>query len=411
MRLAARPALALLLLSTAARAAAAPPPAPAPAAGPASAGAAVAAEAAGASASDNPPPAAEPGERTAETAAHPQGHVAAAEAQRHGNRWFALPVLFWLPETRLGFGATGGLHLDLRGAPRPSSVFVGAVYTLERQGSVDVAGEIYLPNGMLLSGRTRVVHFPDVFYGIGPHTTAEDREKFTRRGAEAVVTAELPVLPDLRIGPRVDLRAEEIQDREPGGLLARGTVAGWDGYTAAAAGASATYDTRDSTFWPMRGTVLQAWYVYAPAALGRRHATFGRGVAEARHFVPLGHRRVLGLHAYGEAAHGEPPFTLLPKLGSTRFLRGIREGRYRDRVDWVTQAELRTPVVGRLGAAAFAAVGDVAPSLRALTLQSVKASGGAGLRWRLTEDGANIRVDVAASRLGVELYVLVLEAF
>ena len=41
----------------------------------------------------------------------------------------------------------------------------------------------------------------------------------------------------------------------------------------------------------------------------------------------------------------------------------------------------------------------------------MKLAGGAGLRFRLTDAGANIRLDVAASRLGVELYVLVLEAF
>ena len=217
-------------------------------------------------------------------------------------------------------------------------------------------------------------------------------------------------VPGLRAGPRVDARAEEIDGRTPGGRLAQGDLTGWNGYSAVALGASVTWDTRDGTFWPSRGTLAQAWWVQAPAAVGR-HRPFGRGVAELRRFLPLGRGATLGLHAYGEAVEGDPPFTLLPKLGSTRFLRGFREGRYRDRVSWATQAELRVPVRGRVSAAAFAAVGDVAPSLRALSLQSVKVAGGAGLRFRLTDAGANIRVDGAISRFGPELYVLVLEAF
>ncbi len=358
-----------------------------------------------------PPPLTEPpAEDGAQAPAHGTGHVAGAEAKKRGDRWFALPVLFYLPETKLGFGATGGLHLALRGAPRPSSFFAAAVYTLERQGSVDVAGDLYLRDGTLLSGRVRAVHFPDVYYGIGSRTQESERERFTRRSAEAVVTAELPVISRLRAGPRLDLRVEEIQGRAAGGALDAGTVTGWDGFSAAALGGSVSWDSRDGTFWTSRGTLAQAWYVYAPSWIGRSHG-FGRGVLEARHFLPLGGGRVLGLHAYGEGSHGDPPFTLLAKLGSTRFLRGIREGRYRDRFDWMTQAELRVPVRGRFSATAFAAVGDVAPALDAFSLETVKLAGGAGLRYRLTDAGANIRVDVAASRLGLELYVLVLEAF
>lgn len=398
---------ALVLLASAALAAASPaspaPGQPAPAA--------EAAAGAPDQASAPPEPSAtEPGDRSVETPVHGTGHVAAAQAEQRGRHWFALPVLFWLPETRLGFGATGGLHVRLDGAPRPSSLFAAAVYTLEGQGSVDVAGDVYLRSGALLSGRVRAIHFPDVFYGIGPHSTEAQREKFTRRSVEAVLTTEIPITTNLRAGPRLDLRAEEIRDRDPTGALAAGTVTGWNGYSAAGFGASASWDTRDNTFWTTRGSMVQAWYVYAPEMIGRSHG-FGRGVFEARHFFPLGGGRALGVDAYAEGAHGDPPFTLLPKLGSTRFLRGIREGRYRDRLDWAAQTEYRTPVRGRLSATAFLATGAVAPRLSELSLRSAIVAGGAGLRFRLTDDGANIRLDVAASRQGVELYVLVLEAF
>ncbi|BDG04403.1 BamA/TamA family outer membrane protein [Anaeromyxobacter oryzae] len=349
---------------------------------------------------------------TPETPAHPAAAAAVEATMHQRTSWFALPVLFWLPETRLGFGATGGLHFHLRDTTRPSSVFAAAVYTLEKQGSIDVAADVYTPGGALVSGRARAVHFPDIFYGIGPNTQTSQRETFTRRYVEAVATVELPIprVPGLRAGPRLDLRAEEVTDAQPGGVIASGTLPGSNGYSAAGVGGSVTWDTRDNAFWSTRGTFAEAWYVYSPQAFGK-HEPFGRGVLEWRRFFPLGGGRVLGLQAYGEGAHGTPPFTLLPKIGSTRFLRGIREGRYRDRLDWATQAELRVPVRGRFSAVAFAGIGDVAPSLSALTLSHPKAAGGVGLRFRLTDAGANIRVDCAIDGAGPEVYVLVLEAF
>ena len=49
-----------------------------------------------------------------------------------GAAWFGLPVLFYLPETSMGFGAIGGVHL-IRPGTRTSSIELDAVYTLERQ--------------------------------------------------------------------------------------------------------------------------------------------------------------------------------------------------------------------------------------------------------------------------------------
>jgi hypothetical protein len=325
--------------------------------------------------------------------------------------WFALPVVFWLPETRLGLGATAGLNVPHPGAPHSTGIFGAAVATLEKQVAVDGAIEAYSQTGTRLTARARFVHFPDVFYGIGPDTPKSAREPFTRRGAELVSSMQLPVpgLPALRIGPRVDLRTEVIE-ATTGGPVGAGTVAGADGFKAIALGGTATFDTRDSTLWPTHGSFVEAWYTYAPASLGRS-AGFGRAVLDARRFYPLANGRVLGLQGYTEASHGPTPFTLLPNIGSNGFLRGIREGRYRDRLDWVGQAELRTPLVGRLSGTAFAAIGNVAPHLSALTPQAPKVAGGLGLRWRLTDAGANIRVDGAISTVGPELYVLVLEAF
>ena len=335
-----------------------------------------------------------------------------ARPPERGVSWFALPLVFWLPETRLGFAAAGGLHFHLRGAERASSIFVVGAYTLNHQSSADVASEVALPGGTLLTGRARVVNFPDVFYGIGPSTSNSARENYTRRWMQGQVGAELPLGSGghLRIGPRLDLRAERNNDLQPGGLIASGAVEDPTGFTAVGLGGSAVWDTRDVPLYPTRGAYVEAWYLQYPEELGH-HRPFAAGSLEGRWFHPVGGGRVLAAAAYVEQAFGDVPFTLLPKLGSSSYLRGWLEGRFRDNLATAAQVELRVPVWDRFGAVVFASTGEVAQDLGALRIDALRFAGGVGLRFRLTPEGTNIRFDLAEGGAGWQAYVLLLEAF
>ncbi|HEY6002799.1 MAG TPA: BamA/TamA family outer membrane protein [Anaeromyxobacter sp.] len=330
-----------------------------------------------------------------------------------GRTWFALPALFWLPETKLGAAAVGGIHFHLHGAEEASSAFLIAGVAIEGQATADLSSDVWLASGTLLSGRLRVANYPEAFYGIGPDTRVSQREDLTRRFVEATFGGELQV-PGLdgrlRAGPRAQGRVEQVRDATPGGLVATHAVAGASGFSALGLGGSVTWDSRDEKLWPTRGAFAQAAYLYYPAAIGRNDG-FGRATVEGREFLPLGRGRVLGLAALLEQSHGETPFSILAKIGSTRYLRGIREGRYRDNVAWAAQTELRLPLDHRFAATLFAAVGDVARSLAALEVRTLKVAGGAGLRYRLTGEGATLRADVAMAQAGPEVYVLLLEAF
>lgn len=335
-----------------------------------------------------------------------------AKAHEGERSWFALPALFWLPETKLGAAAVGGLHFRAGGAAQASSAYLVAGYALEGQATVDLSCDLWLPTGALLSGRLRAAHYPEAFYGIGPDTRVGQREDVTRRFLEGSFGAEIPVggEPRLRLGPRVQARVEEVRDAAPEGLVATRAVAGASGFSAVGLGGSFTWDSRDEKLWTTRGTFAQVAYLYYPAAIGRNDG-FGRGSAEGRAFLPLGRGRVLGFAAMLEQSHGNTPFSILAKIGSTRFLRGIREGRYRDDAAWAGQAELRLPIDRRFAAAIFGAAGDVARDLLALDARTVKLGGGAGLRYKLTGEGATLRADVAVAGGGPEVYVLLLEAF
>ena len=328
-----------------------------------------------------------------------------------GTSWFVLPVVFWLPETRLGFSVAGGLQFHLRGTKRASSLFVVGAYTLEHQSSVDLAADLDLPDGTVLTGRVRVVNFPDEFFGIGPNTPESARESYTRRWNQAIFGWELPIRSErLRAGPRLDFRAEDIRNVQPGGQLASGTIEGSNGFTAVGLGGSAAWDTRDLPLYPTHGHYVEAWLLWYPEELGH-HGEFTAASLEGRIFRSVGHGLILAASAYVEEAWGAVPFTLLPKLGSTGYLRGWREGRFRDHLATATQVELRIPIWDRFAGAVFASAGEVGGDLAGLSLQTLRASAGVGLRFRLTPEGTNIRFDVADSSAGPEVYLLLLEAF
>lgn len=341
----------------------------------------------------------------------PPAETAAAVARSAGQRdGFALPFVFYTPDTRFGVGGTAGIHAHVGGAPRPSSLFATAIYTVNGQGAVDLVGQLYPAGPFVFQGTARVTHFPNAFYGIGPHSQKSDREDFTQRYVETNLVADHTLTAHLRAGPRLHLRAEEEWHLERDGALASGGIAGAKGFNAVGVGAGVTWDDRDNLFAPTRGRFVEAWYLGYPGQVGH-HDPFGRVGLNVRGFTSPIPGHVLGFEAYGEYAHGEVPFTMLPRFGGAQRMRGFAEGRYRDHAHYAFQGEYRFPLYRRLGGVAFATLGDVAPRPDAFALRDAKASAGAGLRLRLTQEGAALRFDVAAAPEGLSTYAVVLQAF
>jgi outer membrane translocation and assembly module TamA len=93
-------------------------------------------------------------------------------------------------------------------------------------------------------------------------------------------------------------------------------------------------------------------------------------------------------------------------------MRGTYTGQFREKALLAFQAEYRIHVWRRIGAAAFAGLGDVAPSLQDIKLNRLKYSLGAGLRFKLdTREGTNLRLDFAWGKHSTGFYMTVQEAF
>jgi hypothetical protein len=186
----------------------------------------------------------------------------------------------------------------------------------------------------------------------------------------------------------------------------------------AALGLRVQADSRDSTFYPRRGTLfdLNADF-YDPAFGGDRSYQSYR--TSVNRYVSVGDRSVVAGRLAACNVRGDAPIYALCLFGRDGDLRGYEVGRFIDRSMWAVQAEYRWSLpeklgfFGRFGLVGFAGVGEVASSFSDLGSGEFLPGGGVGIRYLLSrENPINFRIDYAWGKAGNKgVYVGVGEAF
>jgi hypothetical protein len=183
------------------------------------------------------------------------------------------------------------------------------------------------------------------------------------------------------------------------------------GLRTAALGPRFQYDSRENPFYARQGAQVDAVASFFGTAVGGQRS-YQQYQAFVNRYHALGARNVLAWHAGGCAIGGDAPFYDLCLLGKSQDLRGYPVGQYRDRAMVAAQAELRSELWWRIGAAVFAGAGAVAPRLGRLSIGDTLPGAGAGLRFTLAKQNhVNLRVDYAWGRDSSGVYVGVAEAF
>jgi len=329
-------------------------------------------------------------------------------------RVFPLPVIGYAPETKtVGGLAVVGLKRRVGGdsTDRPTTVSASAMYTQLDQVTVGAGAEYWSTgNVWRLSGGAYFARFPYRFYGIGGDTPETLEERYTPLTYGGALDAQRLVRPHLYVGGGYDVQRTEMRKVERDGLLDAGVIAGSEGGLVSAASLVTNWDTRDNIFWPARGSLVQLGASRADGAIGSDF-DFTRVTFDARRYVPIGKTRVLALQGLVTQSSGEVPFDRMAQLGGN-VLRGYLQGRYRDKALAAVQAEFRTPVWRRLGAAVFGGVGEVGPRFADFDGGEIKSAGGFGLRYALSkEDKLNLRFDFGVGQNSSGTYVTLGEAF
>lgn len=312
-----------------------------------------------------------------------------------------LPIVYYTPETRLAFGLgsliTYRFGLVFKRA-RPSTMFIGAIYTQLKQFTLQIKPEIYLnDNSLFLAGNFMAERFPTKLWGIGPNTSDEQEEVYTPQrflmevGLQQRLGRNLP----LYLGLKYRLESTRIVEIEPGKLLDQGLVPGSRGGLMSGPGLAASYDNRDNIFYPNSGLYLQANLNWNNHFFGSDY-DFLSFQFDLRNYQRVGDDQVLAVQALAETSTGDVPFYRLPRLGGDSLLRGFYNGRFRDMNLVAVQAEYRFPVWKRLGAVVFGAMGSLANRFREISFDNLKYAAGFGLRFKIIpKENANLRVDLA----------------
>jgi hypothetical protein len=325
--------------------------------------------------------------------------------------WTILPVMFHTPETGTGGGIAGAYFYKERVEDRPSSIEWVTFYTEKKQIILELIPELYLSGGSRrLLADVGFQDYPNVFYGIGSGSHEDEEEDYSEKSFELEVSYEMELRRNLRIGPILGFRRSHVTEVEEDGKLASGQIPGVEKHRRASIGLVLVHDGRDNILYPTKGSYLRISTNYSGDITGSDHR-YSRHSLDLRHFLGLGNRQVIGLRAHFAAAEGSPPFQSMPGLGGVEMMRGFTRGRFRDNLAYVGQAEYRLKIKWRIGFAAFAALGDVAGDMGDFSNSKIKFSGGTGMRFRLNDEGLNLRLDVGFTEEGSGFYFIAGEAF
>lgn len=316
-----------------------------------------------------------------------------------GEKWAFIPAVTYSPETKLGLGVRAIRVFKYKGNTnptlRPSSIPITILYTLNNQTIFTTELDLWAnENKDYINSRLELSNFPFKFYGIGNDPVTDKGESYTTRFAYFHLNYQRQLIPGIFFGPRYEFRVDDIYRRVPGGILETSQVAGYDGQRLSGLGLNLNHDTRDNIFQPTKGWNNRfSWMVFA-SFLGSNFS-FNQYNADFRKYFKTSKTHVLALQSWWSFTTGTPPFQHISLIGGSDRMRGYFEGRYRDNHAMVHQVEYRLPVYRNLGLVLFTHAGQVAPKVGDFGWKRFRYGAGFGFRYKLNEEGLNIRLDIA----------------
>lgn len=342
----------------------------------------------------------------------------AAQADSTRKKQFVIfPVIAKSIETGWAFGTAGSITFrpfKNDTVTRTSNLQLLALYSTKKQFVTAINGSQYFnKEKYILLEQISYSSFPDKFWGLGKNSpdNAEEPYQFQQFYLYAHLMRKLA--PHLFVGSLFEFQKVWNIHYEPGGLFDQQNIAGRGGYQVAGLGASITFDSRNSAFSPDKGSFAQFYFNNFNPLFGTdfQYTNF---VIDLRKYIRLYENQVLALQLYSFNNSGENiPIRSLASFGGANRMRGYYEGRFKDKQEFVMQTEYRIPIYKRIGAVVFGGVGNVNDKVSDFSLNKLKYSYGAGLRFAINKsEKLNIRIDYGiAGGINKGFYLQIGEAF
>jgi hypothetical protein len=325
-----------------------------------------------------------------------------------------IPVVFYTPETRFGFGASAfslfNLRSDSVNAPR-SSVSLGFAYTQNRQVISSLPFNLFISNREYqVYGELAYNRFIYNFYGTGNLMPPGYVESYGVEFPRIRLTCLKKIVRRFYAGPRFVYDRFSLYDLAEGGLLETGAVYGTGGGTVTGPAAVFLLDSRDHIFYPTKGAWAELVYFYNDRNTGSSF-DYTRIAFDASKYFSHG-KNVLALNFYTIYSNAQLPFFQMGMLGGLKKMRGFYEGRYRDNNLILFQAEYRRELIWQTGVAVFGSMGQVASSYNGFHNKYWRYTYGAGFRFMPDkQQRMNLRIDFAVGNGKLLTYFTVGEAF
>lgn len=324
----------------------------------------------------------------------------------------ALPVVFFSPETNLGFGGLVNTNFYMQDSTyRPSNLLLGGAYTLEKQLLLYLPFELnWHQNDHIVRGEIGYYRYFYNFYGIGPEDSP-DFEVYTVNFPRFQLNALKRVNGFHYLGFRYFFDDYQIQTLDPEGQLFNEAVAGFQGSLISTFGLIYTYDSRDNNFSATRGQFISVFADVNNAYTGSNF-NFRRLSFDATAYFKVAKEQILAINLFGGMVRGEVPFQELMLYGGPKKARGYYLGRLRDKNLLMFQGEYRFQIYRRFGAVIFGTLGNVSPEISTFEWDSPKYNLGLGLRYMINPaDRLNVRLDYAIGKETSGFYITFGEAF
>jgi len=332
------------------------------------------------------------------------------------NHFFAAyPFVFYLPETRWGFGGAAVYTFrpknDTRS--RTSNIQLGAAYTLNKQILTYLSYNILLDKDRwLFKGELGYYDYFYPYFGLGPKTIQKETENYFVEFPRLRAIFMRKIFNHIYTGGQIIWDNYNISKIEENGLLEAIKPKGYLGSDILGLGLAVQIDKRDNQFYPRSG-------IFSDLRLNFYNANFGSSLTYNKITVNLNRYDII----WKEKDHilvsqialfysgGDVPFQELSLWGGPQFGRGYTPGRFRDRAMGILQSEYRFPIYWRFKGAIFGSLGGVNTSLNKVMEYPIW-NAGAGIKFLLSkEDQLHMRLDYGISKEGGEFYLTVGEAF
>jgi hypothetical protein len=338
-----------------------------------------------------------------------------SQRKKHSWRLSPLPVVYYSPETKLGFGVLLGANKTLGDDSLTTGSYMQSsfIYTLNKQYEWSNIGRIYSPgNRRIFDYRLYYAFFPEFYYGY----QVENPEAYKWPIEFNRVWVELKNLwrieGDVYFGAYARFNRIYNLSILYDGQYEAPFPPGYNGYHVAGLSPLIVVDSRDSQVYPRTGRYVEVQWVAHPSVIS--DYVYGNLRVDLRFYKKPDWLKddVIATQFFVNLNEGNVPFRDMADIGGSNTMRGYYRGYYRYKNMYSWQTEYRFMVHRYVGFAAWVGLATLSDQWNAPFRNSVKPSAGVGLRVRINQtDKLNVRADFGFGKNQTGLYLDAAEAF